>query len=373
MAYISSKKYGSAVQLYKKANGDISYSITFRDENNKTIRKKMGNKSEGINEPYCFQKRNEIVHKIRLGEDVPIKHKKIKQFTLQDAYDNYIKWAMNNKKSWKNNDELVYNKHLKEPFGTRSLLSLKPQDFEDLKQEKLKVGYKERTVVLILGIARHTINHAIKNDLIKNYTNPIANGRVTMPTIDNAKTGFLDEEQARELINILASRPEPMIYQLTILLLYTGGRFGEIASLTWNDINFKENLIYFKKTKNGNDRSIKITKKVLEVLNELSQNRTSHLIIPSSNGKQIIQMPKQWQGIVDKLIPNNIDANKNRITVHSLRHTHASWLAKNGMNILEIKEQLGHKKLDMTLRYSHLIPSARYEKTVDIFDNFELD
>ena len=122
---------------------------------------KMGNKSEGITEPYCFQKRNEIVHKIRLGEDVPIKHKKIKQFTLQNAYDEYIKWAMDNKKSWKNNDQLIYNKHLKEPFGNRSLISLKPQDFEDLKQQKLKEGYKDRTVVLILGIARQTINYAI--------------------------------------------------------------------------------------------------------------------------------------------------------------------------------------------------------------------
>jgi integrase len=369
MAYINSKKYGSTVQHYKKANGDISYYITYKDEHNKLKRIKIGDKSKGITEPFCNQKRNEIVNKIRLGEEVPIKHKKSKQFTLQNAYDEYIKWAMNNKSSWKNNDEAMYNKHLKEPFGDRSLISLKPQDFEDLKQEKLKDGYKPRTVVLILGIARHTINYAINNELIKNYLNPIANGRVKMPTIDNSKTGFLDKEQARELIEILEQRDEPLAYQLTILLLYTGARFSEVASLTWNDINFKENLIYFKATKNGNARSIKITSKVLEILNELAENKISHLIIPSSNGKQIIQMPKQWQTIVDNLIPNNIKADKNRITVHSLRHTHASWLAISGMNILEIKEQLGHKKLDMTLRYSHLIPSARYQKTIDVFQN----
>jgi len=162
------------------------------------------------------------------------------------------------------------------------------------------------------------------------------------------------------------------MYQLSVLLLYTGARFSEVASLTWNDINFKENLIYFKATKNGNNRSIKITNKVLDILNTLSQNRTSHLVIPSTNTKQILQMPKQWQEIVDKLIPNNKEAQKHRITVHSLRHTHASWLAISGMNILEIKEQLGHKKLDMTLRYSHLIPSVRHEKTTKIFDSFDL-
>lgn len=369
MSYIISKKYGSAVQLYKKANGDISYYITYRDETDKTIRMKIGNKSNGITEPYCYQKRNEIVNKIRLGEDIPIKHKKTKRFTLQDAYNEYIKWAMNNKKSWKSNDESIYNKHLKDSLGTRSLQSLKPQDFENLKQEKLKAGYKPRTVVLILGIARHAINYAINNELIRDYLNPIANGRVKMPTIDNNKVGYLTKEQAIELLEILKEKEDPLKYQLSVLLLYTGARFSEVASLTWNDINMKQGLIYFKATKNGNARSIKMANKVKEVIKELSKNKRSHLIIPSSNNKQITQMPKQWQTIVDKLIRNNITAEKYRITVHSLRHTHASWLAISGMGLLEIKDQLGHKKLDMTLRYSHLIPSARYEKTLDVFNN----
>jgi len=37
-----------------------------------------------------------------------------------------------------------------------------------------------------------------------------------------------------------------------------------------------------------------------------------------------------------------------------------------GMDILQIKEQLGHKKLDMTLRYAHLIPNTRHEKVLKL-------
>ncbi len=55
MSYVSSKKYGAAVQHYVKSNGDISFYITYRDDTNKTIRKKIGNKSNGINENFCFQ------------------------------------------------------------------------------------------------------------------------------------------------------------------------------------------------------------------------------------------------------------------------------------------------------------------------------
>ena len=63
MAYVNSKKFGSTVQHYKKENGDISYYITYKDEFNKLKRIKVGDKSQGITEPYCNRKRNEILNK----------------------------------------------------------------------------------------------------------------------------------------------------------------------------------------------------------------------------------------------------------------------------------------------------------------------
>jgi len=57
---------------------------------------------------------------------------------------------------------------------------------------------------------------------------------------------------------------------------------------------------------------------------------------------------------------------KNRITPHSLRHTHASWLAQKGVNILHIKKQLGHKKLETTMRYAHISDTQRYQETLEI-------
>ena len=50
-------------------------------------------------------------------------------------------------------------------------------------------------------------------------------------------------------------------------------------------------------------------------------------------------------------------------STHSLRHTHASWLAQSGVDILHIKEQLGHRKIDTTMRYSHLIDDRRHQAT----------
>jgi len=150
------------------------------------------------------------------------------------------------------------------------------------------------------------------------------------------------------------------------MLLDTGARFIEIATLDWNDVNLQNRLIYYKATKKGNSRYVYMSDRVYTLLYQLQ--RVSHLVFPSSNLKQRLQMPKQWQGIVDKLIQgNDTSESKYRITTHSLRHTHASWLALGGADILQIKEQLGHKKLDMTLRYAHLIPSRRHELVGEVF------
>ncbi len=72
MSRIKSKKY-SGVYYNILANGDISYYITFKDEYDKKIWRKVGKKSEGINESFCYQMRNSFINKIKFGEEIPVK------------------------------------------------------------------------------------------------------------------------------------------------------------------------------------------------------------------------------------------------------------------------------------------------------------
>lgn len=97
----------------------------------------------------------------------------------------------------------------------------------------------------------------------------------------------------------------------------------------------------------------------------------------------MLQMPRQWQDIVDKLFPDNKPivtikdrANltqeqklqrekqqKYRITVHSLRHSYASWMVISGkFTLMEIQKELGHKTIQMIQRYAHLIADQIHEK-----------
>ena len=66
---VASKKFGSKVQLNYLASGDISYYIVYKISD-KTIFKKVGKKSEGINETKCIELRNQILSELRHGVDI---------------------------------------------------------------------------------------------------------------------------------------------------------------------------------------------------------------------------------------------------------------------------------------------------------------
>lgn len=346
-------------------NGDIAYYINFRDAQGVPVKKKVGTKTKqrDFTVKDAYDRLIEIKHKLNIGEELPIKNLRAKKYTFQDAFNEYIEWSKAHKKTWQN--DIGSWKHLS-LLADKELKSIKLKDFEDLKVEKLKT-LSPKTVTHILGTARQIYNHCIKNEIVPNQVNPIGSGKMKFPKLDNARLAFLTKEQANKLLEALSER-YPRLYMLTIILLSTGARFSEVASLRWSDINFETNMIYFKATKDGNARWIIMTPLVQEIINKLRQeeNKTG-LVIPNTLGTQYEQMPKQWQDVVDEIIAGNSDADaKHRITTHSLRHTHASWLAIAGLDIMHIKEQLGHKTIEMTMRYSHLIPNRRHEATLCI-------
>lgn len=276
-------------------------------------------------------------------------------------------------------DERNYNKHIKPQFGNKAVKSLTSLDFENFKKILFEKNLEPQTVKHQLTLIRTIINYAIKHDILKNYTNPISNGKVKMPEIDNKRQSYLTHNQAKEILKILKDT-HILTYHLTVILLFTGARFSEVTgassqknktnidtALKWNDVNFNNNTIFFKKTKNGNERHIAMHSILKETIQYLYDVKMNDNVITNSAGGIILKMPDYFINAVEKVIPGNkVKKSKHKITAHSLRHTHASWLAEAGLDILQIKEQLGHKNIDMTMRYAHLIPNIRHKTTQDL-------
>jgi len=361
-------------------NGDISYYINYRDENGKPVKVLVGKKTKisDFTVKDAYAKLIEMKYKLQHDEEPTIKAGRTSKVKFDALWEEFYSYAKANKKSYLM-DEKNYKKHIKPDFGHKHVKDLTSLDFEKFKQDLTAKGLEPQTVKHQLTLIRTIINYAIKHNILKNFTNPMGDGKVKMPDIDNKRQGYLTKDQAKKILDILKSIHQPT-YHLTVLLLFTGARFSEITGassqknktgidtrLKWSDVNFDNNSIYFKKTKNGNDRHIAMNSILRETINYLYDNKVNENVINNSDGGIILRMPDYFATAIESVVPgNNARDIKYKITAHSLRHTHASWLAEGGLDILQIKEQLGHKHIEMTMRYAHLIPNIRHSMTMKL-------
>ena len=88
------------------------------------------------------------------------------------------------------------------------------------------------------------------------------------------------------------------------------------------------------------------------MLTELREKNKGEYLFPGEDGKPYKNIKKSFKNAVKK-------AGIINFRFHDLRHTFASHLVMAGVDIMTVKELLGHKKLDMTLRYSHLAPDHK--------------
>ena len=137
-------------------------------------------------------------------------------------------------------------------------------------------------------------------------------------------------------------------YDLVIMLLDTGGRYGEIAGLTWDRINLEERYINLWRPKVGNESIIYMTSRVHDVLERRHRERTTEYVFTNERGNG----PRNHAtgGIQSALKRAGVENFK----IHDFRHTCASRLIQNGMNLYEVASILGHTDVQTTQRYAHL-------------------
>jgi len=381
--FFTMKKY-PGVTYYesntKRFNGkpDKCYYIRYIDFSGKRIREKIGWESEGITAKYAFELKNERIRNIRLGEEViPIQKKKKQQIAFDDFMnDKYLPYSKDNKnKSSYQREYQLYNTWIKPIIGEKQLKDISPFDIEKIKKEMKENGKAPRTIEYALAVIRQAFNMAANWGIYSN-TNPVT--KVKKPKEDNKRIRFLSPEEANKLLEEIKNHSF-QTYEMAYLSLYTGLRAGEIFNLHWEDIDFENNMIYIKNTKNKIDRVAYMVKDVREMLLakiEVLEEKNG-LIFKNSKGEKITKISHSFFRAVNALgLNDNISNRKDKVVFHTLRHTFASWLAINGTPIYTIKELMGHKTLAMTERYSHLIPDIKREainKIADIMNNSNND
>ena len=108
-----------------------------------------------------------------------------------------------------------------------------------------------------------------------------------------------------------------------------------------------EGYLTFQETKNGDIRFVPVIGKALELLREYHRkHRLLHtsLLFPSSkNLQKPLEFRKCWESVLRQ-------AEITDFRYHDLRHSAASYMVRNGMDLRLVAEILGHRTLQMTMR-----------------------
>jgi integrase len=205
--------------------------------------------------------------------------------------------------------------------------------------------------------------------------------RVKPPKIEHNEAVYLDAEQAKHLIELLDS--EPVQYRVMItLLLYSGMRRGELCGLEWKDIDFEHSIlsvcrssqylpskgIFTKEPKNKSSiRALQLPDVAFNLLRAYKAWQTSERLKIGDQWVDTDRLFTKWNG--KPIHPDTLTGWFHKfikktdfpeIHIHSLRHTNATLLIAEGVNVRLVADMLGHSKPTTTLNiYSHAIKSAQ--------------
>ncbi|PWE20331.1 tyrosine-type recombinase/integrase [Aliarcobacter skirrowii] len=339
---------------------DKVYYITYKNKLNKKVWLKIGKYSEGIREAYCNLKRNEILTTQRNGELPPIIEQKRKKdiLKIEDLAKEYFSHKVISRSLLSE-----YNTHTLPFFKNYDMNFLEKKDIEKFKsflEQKTTMRTNRplapKTINNILNGLKSIAKYALKNDLLRNdFTKYI-----TTSNIDNARERFLTKDEIQILYN--ETKEDNIIYLFFKLALNTGARLATILNIHKKDIDFAHNLITLKDFKNNSTYKSFLT----DDLKHLLELRTANL---SLNDKIFTTNPeKRLRAILDELFNEGIDNSdrKNKVVIHTLRHTFASHLAINGTPIFTIQKLMNHKDIKMTMRYAKLAPDSGREAVINL-------
>jgi len=161
---------------------------------------------------------------------------------------------------------------------------------------------------------------------------------------------FLSDEERKALLTA-TKELDPILNCVVVIALSTGARRGEIMSLEWSDVRWKEGFATLRNTKNGETRAMPLVGLAMELLKEHRDNNrqlADKLVFPHPVDRT---RPWNFEALWRKA---KKQAKIENFRFHDLRHSAASYLAMGGASLAEIAEILGHKTLQMVKRYAHL-------------------
>ena len=251
-----------------------------------------------------------------------------------------------------NNDLEDFTKYVK-----NNKLNYKTMDYKDVSNYLIYLkglNYSPASINRHLSSIRSLYTYMINEKIVDASPFKLVHG----PKKEMKLPNYLKYQEFIDLVETCDDTPLDIRNRMILELLFaTGIRVSEAVNIKLSDINFKEceikvigkgnkmRIVYFNKV----CQSL-MSKYVLNARQDLLKGKHSDYLLVNHLGNKIT--PRGIEDIIDKLITKS--SINHKISPHTLRHTFATLLLNEGMDIREVQELLGHARLSTTSIYTHV-------------------
>ncbi|MDO8528431.1 MAG: tyrosine-type recombinase/integrase [Nanoarchaeota archaeon] len=218
---------------------------------------------------------------------------------------------------------------------------------EDVREEDVKAFMAEKltdssssSIIVFLSALRYAYSNLLKKDITIGIKRPKRERRI--PDV-------LTKDEVKRLIDAIPTKKS----KLMISMIYACGfRVSELINLKVNDLNFDEMTGHVRQAKGKKDRIFNIPQFLLKNLKKQADSQkelNQEYLFTGPKGKL---SDRNLQKIVRKFA-KKAGINK-KVHPHTLRHSFATHLLENNVDIRKIQELLGHADLSTTQIYTHI-------------------
>jgi integrase len=261
----------------------------------------------------------------------------VKKVLFSDCLGEYLEWAQVNKAPNTYAMNRYYADRLRETFSGY-LSALTAKQVENYKVKR-RATVSPATVNRELALLKHMCTKAVEWGSLK--VNPLRSVRLLKEPPGRLR--YLTQHEEETLVDACSSHLSPIV----MTALHTGMRKSEILGLKWQDVDFRAKTITVHRTKNNELRVIPMNQTLYDEVLQLPRRLHSAYIFCHEDGERYDEVKRSFKTACRKVGITDF-------RFHDLRHTFASHLVMNGINLKTVQYLLGHKDIRMTLRYAHL-------------------
>lgn len=304
-----------------------------------------------------------LEYEAEVKNEVSLIHRKKKDMSeiisIKQMFDEYLEYSEINNKPQTYKDNVYKTSVMRDFFGANTIISeVSPSKIEQFKKYMIEdLKNSKSTFNRYFASLKKAYNLIIINHKL-NLLNPCK--LVNSFPEDNYITRYLTEDEEKRLMAELPSYLKPIV----ICALTTGLRKSNILNLKWDNIDLNMNFIEILKQENKGHKKIQIplSKKFKAELEKIGIKKSGYVFVSHRTGTHYNKIDN---GFTEALKRANIE----KFRFHDLRHTAATRLVANGVDIQTVKELLAHSSIVTTQRYNHPTPE-NMKKAIDILDCF---